>query len=97
MKHFKKNPGESTQRIHDAKRIAIAATASLATIAALAGGGVATAYGVENLNSAKAEYSVALGESNKSSKALKDAIDSANKLTEDTKDTDVSDPNTSPT
>lgn len=94
MKHFKKNPGEHTQSVHDAKRIAIAATASLATIAALAGGGVATAYGVENLNAAKAEYPVVLGESNRSSKALKDAIDSANKLAEGTKDTDVADPNT---
>lgn len=94
MKHFKKNPGEHTQNVHDAKRIAITATASLATIAALVGGGVATAHGVENLNSAKAEYSVALGESNKSSKALKDAIDSANKLAKDTKDADVADPNT---
>lgn len=120
MKNFRKNPGESTQRTHDAfskkghaigkglsdgtaaiklhlsdaKHIAIAATASLATIAALAGGGVATAYGVENLNAAKAEYPVALGESNRSSKALKDAIDSANKLAEGTKDTDVADPNT---
>lgn len=89
MKHFKKNPGEHTQSVHDAKRIAITATASLATIAALAGGGVATAYGVENLNAAKAEYPVVLGESNRSSKALKDAIDSANKLAEGTKDTDV--------
>lgn len=120
MKNFRKNPGESTQRTHDAfskkghaigkglsdgtaaiklhlsdaKHIAIAATASLATIAALAGGGVATAYGVENLNAAKAEYPVVLGESNRSSKALKDAIDSANKLAEGTKDTDVADPNT---
>lgn len=94
MKYFKKNPGESTQSVHDPKRIAIAATASLATIAALVGGGVATAYGVENLNSAKAEYSVVLGESNKSSKALKSAIDSANKLAKDTKDTDVADPDT---
>lgn len=80
--------------LSDAKHIAIAATASLATIAALAGGGIATAYGVENLNAAKAEYPVVLGESNKSSKALKDAIDSANKLAEGTKDTDVADPNT---
>lgn len=114
MKNFRKNPGESTQRTHDAffkkdlsdgtaaiklhlsdaKHIAIAATASLATIAALAGGGVVTAYGVENLNAAKAEYPVVLGESNRSSKALKDAIDSANKLAEGTKDTDVADPNT---
>lgn len=94
MKNFRKNPGESTQRTHDAKRIAITATASLATIAALAGGGIATAYGVENLNAAKAEYPVALGESNRSSKALKDAIDSANKLAEGTKDADVADPNT---
>lgn len=120
MKNFKKNPGENTQRIHDAfakkgrsigkglsdgtaaiklylsdaKHIAITATASLATIAALAGGGVATAYGVENLNAAKAEYPVVLGESNRSSKALKDAIDSADKLAEGTKDTDVADPNT---
>ena len=120
MKNFRKNPGESTQRTHDAfskkghaigkglsdgtaairlhlsdaKHIAIAATASLATIAAFAGGGIATAYGVENLNAAKAEYPVALGESNRSSKALKDAIDSANKLAEGTKDTDVADPNT---
>lgn len=89
-----KNSSEGTQRIHDAKRIAITATASLATIAALSGGGVATAYGVENLNAAKAEYPVVLGESNRSSKALKDAIDSANKLAEGTKDTDVADPNT---
>lgn len=80
--------------LSDAKHIAITATASLATIAVLAGGGVATAYGVENLNAAKAEYPVVLGESNRSSKALKDAIDSANKLAEGTKDTDVADPNT---
>lgn len=94
MKNSKKNSSEGTQRIHDAKRIAITATASLATIAALAGGGVATAYGVENLNAAKAEYPVVLSESNKSSKALKDAIDSANKLAGSTKDADVADPNT---
>lgn len=94
MKNSKKNSSEGTQRIHDAKRIAIAATASLATIAALVGGGVATAYGMENLNAAKAEYPVVLGESNRSSKALKDAIDSANKLAGGTKDTDVADPNT---
>lgn len=88
--------GTAAIRLHlsDAKRIAIAATASLATIAALVGGGVATAYGVENLNAAKAEYPVVLGESNRSSKALKDAIDSANKLAGGTKDTDVADPNT---
>lgn len=88
--------GTAAIRLHlsDAKHIAIAATASLATIAALAGGGIATAYGVENLNAAKAEYPVVLGESNRSSKALKDAIDSANKLAEGTKDTDVADPNT---
>lgn len=94
MKNSKKNSSEGTQRIHDAKRIAITATASLATIAALAGGGVATAYGVENLNAAKAEYPVVLSESNKSSKAFKDAIDSANKLAGSTKDADVADPNT---
>lgn len=94
MKNSKKNSSEGTQRIHDAKRIAITATASLATIAALAGGGVATAYGVENLNAAKAEYPTVLSESNKSSKALKDAIDSANKLAGSTKDADVADPNT---
>lgn len=94
MKNSKKNSSEGTQRIHDAKRIAITATASLATIAALAGGGVVTAYGVENLNAAKAEYPVVLSESNKSSKALKDAIDSANKLAGSTKDADVADPNT---
>lgn len=94
MKNSKKNSSEGTQRSHDAKRIAITATASLATIAALAGGGVATAYGVENLNAAKAEYPVVLSESNKSSKALKDAIDSANKLAGSTKDADVADPNT---
>lgn len=88
--------GTAAIRLHlsDAKHIAIAATASLATIAALVGGGVATAYGVENLNAAKAEYPTVLGESNRSSKALKDAIDSANKLAEGTKDTDVADPNT---
>lgn len=88
--------GTAAIRLHlsNAKHIAIAATASLATIAALVGGGVATAYGVENLNAAKAEYPTVLGESNRSSKALKDAIDSANKLAEGTKDTDVADPNT---
>lgn len=95
---FKKGLSDGTAAIKlhlsDAKHIAIAATASLATIAALAGGGVVTAYGVENLNAAKAEYPVVLGESNRSSKALKDAIDSANKLAEGTKDTDVADPNT---